>query len=185
MIAPSLRSSLAWPWLICLDLQREHVAPGHARYSAHNVHAALHCARVLEFARRDGWRVVHAQLQPQNAGRPMPDHFRAPIEGLRPLIDEPVFFHRGISAFANPSFTGELRAARGEDVFLIGFSLADTCLATALAGVDQGLSLTLVDNAIGPGPDPSRADAAQAVLSPYVRFAASDGLVGSGLEVVR
>jgi len=179
--APSPRQPVAWPWLICLDLQREHVVPGHARYAPANARAALVCARVLNFARKDGWRIVHTQ---RGRGVAQREQFGAPIEGLRPLISEPVFFHRGLSAFANPAFAAELRAARGEEVFLIGFSLADTCLATALAGFDAGLSLTLVEDAIGVGATQAFVDGARAVLAPFARFISSDGLVRSGLEVV-
>ena len=93
--------------------------------------------------------MVHSQYRAE-AVAPWPrELFGAPIEGLRPLVSEPVYFRRGLSAFANPGFTAELRGARGADVYLIGFSLADTCLATALAGVDEGLSLTLVEDAVG------------------------------------
>ena len=137
---------------------------------------------MLDFARKDGWRIVHSQSQRASPVRS--EHFKAPIEGLQPLISEPVFFHQGISAFANPSFAAAMRAARGEDVFLIGFSLVDTCLATALAGFDHGLSLVLVDNAIGPGADLARAEAARTALAPFVRFVASGSLVGPGLELV-
>ncbi len=181
MTAPWPRRSFAWPWLVCLDLQREHVAPGHPRYATENAEAALACRRVLDYARRDGWRIVHCQRQRDGDRRG--DLFAAPIEGLRPLISEPVFFHRGLSAFANAAFASELRDARGEEVFLIGFSLPDTCLATSLAAFDAGLQVTLIADAIGPGA-PAAAESARTVLEPFVRIVSSDGLVRSGLEVV-
>ena len=39
--------------------------------------------------------------------------FGAPIEGLRPLISEPVYFRSGLSAFGNPGFATELRGGFG------------------------------------------------------------------------
>ncbi len=169
-------------WLICLDLQRDHVIPGRPRYSPANADVAAACAHVLGLARDEGWRVVHSQHRAEADAHPR-GLFDAPIEGLRPLISEPVFFRGGLSAFANAAFATELRAARDEDVFLIGFSLADTCLATALAAVDVGLSLTLIEDAVG-GRDGIEGEAAQSILRPFVRIVSSQQLEASALEAV-
>ncbi|HVN01755.1 MAG TPA: isochorismatase family protein [Caulobacteraceae bacterium] len=165
-------------WLICMDLQREYVVPGRPRYAPGNSEVVASCARVVAMAREDGWRIVHSQLHPAEG------MFGAPIEGLRPLISEPVFFRRGLSAFANPAFASELRCARGEEVYLIGFSLADTCIATALAGIDEGLSLTLVEDALGAGPALEAADAARTILQPLVQLVSSRSLEHRRLEVL-
>lgn len=184
-----LARSSAWPgpnrpWLVCLDLQRDHVVPGRPRYAAENSEIAATCARVLSFGRDEGWRIVHSQLREKDTAAWPRGLFHAPIEGLRPLISEPVFFRQGLSAFTNPAFAAELRLARDADVFLIGFSLADTCLATALAGVDAGVSLVLVEDAIGPGSTPEADAAARTVLRPFVRLAPSRGLMVRSLEAV-
>jgi len=184
-----LARSSAWPapkrpWLVCLDLQRDYVVPGRPRYAAENAEVAATCARVLGFARDEGWRIVHSQLRDDDgAGWPR-DLFRAPIEGLRPLISEAVFFRQGLSAFGNPGFAAELRMARDKEVFLIGFSLADTCLATAFAAVDAGLTLVLVEDAIGAGATPEAAAAARTVLRPFVRLTPSRRLMVRSLEAV-
>jgi nicotinamidase-related amidase len=171
-------------WLICLDLQRDYVIPGRPRYAAGNAHVAVACARVLGLARDDGWRIVHSQFRAEPTEMRPRELFGAPIEGLRPLISEPVFFRSGLSAFANPDFAAELRRARGDEVFLIGFSLADTCLATALAGVDAGLSLTLLEDAVGASDAVDAADVARAILKPFVRIQSSRRLEIHGLEEV-
>ena len=188
MLTSTLTHTPAWRrspgcWLICLDLQRDHVVPGRPRYAAENAQVAAACVRVLGQARDAGWRIVHSQLRhDDSAGWPR-ELFSAPIEGLRPLISEPVFFRGGLSAFANPAFAAELRRARGDEVFLIGFSLADTCLATALAGVDEGLSLTLLEDAVGAGATPALATATRLVLERFVRLASSRRIAAQGLEV--
>jgi len=180
---PTPRRAQSKPWLICLDLQRDYVVPGRPRYSAANAEVAATCARVLNLARSDGWRVVHSQFRAE-ATAPWPrELFAAPIEGLRPLISEPVYFRRGLSAFTNPGFAAELRDARGADVFLIGFSLVDTCLATVLAGVDEGISLTLVEDAIGASEALAAADIARALLKPFVQIASSRRLAARQLEL--
>ena len=171
-------------WLICLDLQRDHVVPGRPRYAAENAQVAAACVRVLGNARDAGWRIVHSQLRHDDAAGWPRGLFSAPIEGLRPLITEPVFFRRGLSAFADPAFAAEMRAARGDEVFLVGFSLADTCLATVMAGVDEGLSLTLIEDAIGAGGAPDLAMATRLVLGRFVRLASSRAIAAQGLEVM-
>jgi nicotinamidase-related amidase len=181
---PAPRADSRRSWLICLDLQRDYVVPGRPRYSVANTEVAAICARVLAMAREDGWRVVHSQYRAE-AAAPWPrELFGAPIEGLRPLVSEPVYFRRGLSAFANPGFTAELRCARGADVYLIGFSLSDTCLATALAGVDEGLSLTLIEDAVGATEELAAADVARIILKPFVQLASSRRLIARRLEVV-
>jgi|SRR5579871_2135380 len=172
------------PWLVCLDLQREYVVPGRPRYDAANADVAATCAKVLRMARRRGWRVVHSQLRGESATPSAREMFGAPIEGLRPLITEPVFFRRGLSAFANAAFTEHLKSARGLELFLIGFSLADTCLATALAAVDEGLSPTLIEDAVGAGAGVGTVEAARAILRPLLRIVPSSRLLARDLEVV-
>ena len=171
-------------WLICLDLQRDYVIPGRPRYAAANAHVAEACARVLGFARDEGWRVVHSQHRDDASPAPPRGLFDAPIEGLRPLISEPVFFRSGLSAFANLAFAAELQRARDQEVFLIGFSLADTCLATALAAVDADLSLTLIEDAVGAGDVVEAADVARTILKPFVSLASSWRLGVRDLEAV-
>src|SRR5579862_8081257 len=103
-------------WLVCLDLQRDCVIPGRPRFAEGNADVAAACARVLSVARKGGWRVVHSQQRIDEPQLWPGERFRAPIEGLRPLITEPVFFRQGLSAFSNPGFADELSAARGREV---------------------------------------------------------------------
>jgi nicotinamidase-related amidase len=180
---PAARPAFGRSWLICLDLQRDYVVPGRPRYSLANTEVAATCARVLHFARDEGWRVVHSQYRGETTAPWPRELFGAPIEGLRPLISEPVYFRKGLSAFANPGFAEEMRVARGAQVYLIGFSLADTCLATTLAGVDEGLSLTLVEDAVGASEELATADVARTILKPFVELASSRRLLARRLEV--
>jgi nicotinamidase-related amidase len=171
-------------WLVCLDLQRDYVVPGRSLYAPGHGGIVLACRQVLDVARAGGWRVVHSQTRDDDTGPTPRDMFGAPIEGLRPLVTEPVFFRRGLSAFANPAFAAEMRGARGAEVFLMGFSLAGSCLATALAAVDEGLELTLIEDAVGAGPAVGVAEAARSLLQPFVQIRSSSALLLGDLEVV-
>jgi len=174
------------PWLVCHDLQREYVVPGRPRFGASSGAVASTCNRFLQRARASGWRVVHCHRAPS------PDAcfeglFGAPIEGLQPRITEPLFLRQGLSAFSNPSFAAEMREARDDDVYLIGFSLADTCLATSLGAVDAGVSIILVEDALGvSGVTPlAAAQITRALLRPLVRTVSSRGADGRALELAR
>jgi nicotinamidase-related amidase len=163
------------PWLVCLDLQREHVVAGHSDHAAAGALVAAACRRILQHARSNGWRVVHSQRRRGGAGL-----FAAPIEDLRPRITEPVFLRRGLSALSDPDFAAELSEARGEDIYLIGFSLSDTCLATVLAAVDLGLALTLVEDAVGGASDSS---AFRSLVAPFAQIVSSRDLLSSAKEL--
>ncbi|HEY1752758.1 MAG TPA: cysteine hydrolase [Caulobacteraceae bacterium] len=186
MYPSTLPRSSSWdaprPWLICLDLQRDHVIPGRPSYVAGNADVVDTCVRVLSLARDENWRIVHSQVRVETDISWPRELFRAPIEGLRPLITEPVFFRKALSAFATPGFADELRGARGAEVYLIGFSLADTCLATAIGAVDAGLSLTLVEDAVGAGEAPDEAAATRTVLTRFAKLRSSRRLAARELE---
>jgi len=178
----------AQPRLVCLDLQREYVVPGRPLYAEGAAAAAEACATLLRHARTNGWRVVHVQRRDADGLFERSGYFGAPIEGLRPLISEPVFMRSGYSAFCNPDFAAEMRDALGEDVFLIGFSLDRTCLATAFAAADAGLSVTVVTDASGPAGSASgeaRAQrlAAERLLAPVARLAVTREVLAEAQEV--
>jgi nicotinamidase-related amidase len=164
------------PWLICLDLQRDYVIPGRPGYAEANTRVASVCARVLGRARREGWRIVHSQVRDPRAPLSPRLMFDAPIEGLRPLISEPVYLRRSLSAFADPAFAAEMEAARGEEVFLVGFSLVGTCLATALGAVDAGIDLTVIEDGVGGEISEEMGVATRAVLGHFVRLVPSSGI---------
>ncbi len=172
-------------WLICLDLQRDYVVPGRPFYAPASADVARACIGVLEHARANGWRIIHSQRRRGFETAFGGGLFGAPIEGLRPLISEPIFLRRCLSAFSEPEFAAELHGAQGGEVYLIGFSLADTCLATTLAAVDHGLSLILVEDALG-GVSADGAPASQmarSILSPFARFVSSGEVVAHAGEL--
>ena len=185
---PSIISAVAArggrrPWLICLDLQREYVVPGRPGYACASAAVADACVNVLAQARARGWRIVHSQRQWTREAT-FGGLFGAPIEGLRPRITEPVFMRASISAFADSAFEMEMREARGADVYLIGFSLADSCVATAFGAIDAGHSLVLVEDAVGLG-GASQLEAAEvtrALLLAHVRTVLTRDLEERALE---
>ena len=173
------------PRLVCLDLQREYVVPGRPLYAVGAGRVVETCVAVLDHARAHRWRIIHVQRRQADGLFERSGYFGAPIEGLRPLISEPVFARSGLSAFCNADFGAEMRDAQGADVFVMGFSLNKACLATVFAAADMGLSVTVLTDATGAGGASELEarqlrDAAERVLSPLARLATSGEVMDEG-----
>ena len=137
------------PWLLCVDLQREFVAPSRPLYARDADAVTAACKAVLAGARRAHWRVAHIHTRRSGALFGKASAFTRPITGLEPWTREPLFFRSGLSIFSSPEVLALARGAPSADLHLIGFSAGGSCLASVFAGFDLGLQLTLVDGAIG------------------------------------
>ncbi len=132
--------------LLLLDLQYEHLA-GHLRHRVIDAERVLRaCTRLLEAARHNGIRVAHARHVAAMGGRD-----RSPglawIEGCRPLANEMVCDHVAPSCYSNPVFAGVIEHLYQPQLFLAGFGLNETGLATAIDGFSRRHTLTLVHDA--------------------------------------
>lgn len=157
--------------LVCLDLQRARLSGSPT--AAARVTAA--CRRVLEQARARGWPVLHVHR------REATSEDARPIAGLEPLPSEPVYLRPGPSAFSHPAFTRRAKGLGGP-LALIGFSMADSVLATAFAAADLQLPVEVLSDAVAVGerddPDLRRAlSTPLASLFPHCRLIAADDLL--------
>lgn len=150
--------------LVCLDLQRSRLdaSPATAR-------ALGACRAILAQARQRRWPVLHVHRREDSAEQ------ARPIEGLEPLASEPVFVRPGPSAFSHGAFTRSALALGGP-LALIGFSLGDTVLATAIAAADRRLAVEVLVDAVAA----DRTDALSAsfaALAPLCRLTTSHELL--------
>lgn len=112
---------------------------------------------LLDTARRRGLSVAHcyrAPNRPEGGGL-------APLKGLSPLPNEPVFLRSGSNAFSDRRFTAWLGVPKGAVVFLGAAGAAET---SAAAAADLGHAAYFVMK-------PANTDGAQArqhALYPYV-----------------
>lgn len=147
---------MAWqqptPTLILLDCQRSHFHTDGELTFDHTA-TIRYIERALTTARYCGWNVMHSQLRqaPTNRIRAHAPA-NAPIEQLRPRASEAVSTRSELSAFSDPMF--EQMLARNSDgpVFLVGFSLAFSILATMYDASARGRHLSLVEEAAGSAP---------------------------------
>jgi len=78
--------------------------------------------------------------------------FARAVEGLEPLASEALFFRSKLSAFAAPRLRDLVPPMPGTTIVLIALSLDNACVATVLHGVDIGLRIRIVEDAIGASP---------------------------------
>ena len=154
--------------LLCLDLQRAHLSREAA--SRLNDDRVAACERLLAFARRAGWTIVHSYRV-----HDAQDGENAPIPGFEPLPSEAVFFRDGASALSNPRLAEIVRGARGGQVLIAGFDLRTSGVATALDAFNQGVRVTLLKDAVWAAGRSNGAVASEPalwdVVAPFARVA--------------
>ena len=169
------------PMLVCLDLQREHVADA-APADLEAIRRCLEsCKRVLRHARAAGWRIAHVQ---RHDGRlaGLPELYR-PIEGLEPRPREPVFYRDQPSAFASAAFKDYVERLENPRLVVIGFALHTSVLFTAVSGVEQGVPITFLEGALAaPSIRRFNSEIMQSVLlgvlSTFAEVVSTDELLG-------
>jgi nicotinamidase-related amidase len=162
--------------LICLDLQRAHLRDEPVSWQGGGRIAA--CTRLLAFARRAGWSIVHSH---RVLGVNQDDQ-DAPIAGFEPLPSEAVFFRPEVSALSNPRLAEIVRGAREGEVLIAGFDLRTSGVATALDAFNHGVRVTLVKDAVWAAPRGAALAAASEpalwdVVAPFARVDSVDGVL--------
>jgi nicotinamidase-related amidase len=159
--------------LVCLDLQQASLG---RRGALGADRCVVNCRRLLAHARQAGWRIVHVHSKKVCAeeGRP--------IAGLEPLTSEPVVYRTGVSAFSSRAFR-RLVGAQACELVIIGYSMASSCLATALVAYDEDMAVTLVEDAVSSTPmDPETRGAmelvARQIARPFVEITSTGALLG-------
>ncbi|HYF51139.1 MAG TPA: isochorismatase family protein [Planctomycetota bacterium] len=125
-------------WLLCLDVRTDYLTPEHPLFAPAAVEALPALHTLLGHARSTGWRVMHSVDARRRA---------ATVKGLEPRPDEAVFKRMGVSAFTSAPLRARAEADRPLAIFLAGFGLATSGLATLIVGAELGLSMILVEDA--------------------------------------
>ena len=119
------REETASRWLICMEAQGLHFSPGEDA-SAPLLYAKVEtCRRLLSYARKNRWQVVHVHQRLEKSGGELTPDLR-PIEGLEPLPRERVYFRvtsRPLTVQEDPFWRDA--AASGQTVALTIGHLSD------------------------------------------------------------
>jgi len=158
--------------LVCLDLQRGSLGPHRAPDRC-----IVNCRRVLAHARDEAWQVAHVHSKKADPA------LARPIAGLEPLTTEPVFYRTGVSAFSCRPFR-KLVAETTAELVIIGYSMASSCLATALVAYDNDHAVTMVEDALcAASLEPETRDAldvlTRQIARPFMGLTSTDTLVGA------
>jgi nicotinamidase-related amidase len=135
-----MRSYEESPWLICLDLRSDYVSQEHPLFDKGALRILPQLRSLMDRGRRNGWRLLHSVNAQRRIG--------AAIKGLEPRPDEAVFKRPGVSAFSSPHLRTLAQEENPIRIFVAGFGLGTTALATAIVGAELGLPITLVEDAV-------------------------------------
>ena len=135
--------------LLCMNLQKEHLAPGRRHMMAGTDDVLTACAAILEGWRARLWPIVHlkriAHAAWFNPASAMTDW----LDGYRPRPGEITFEHPLPSAYSSARFAAYMsEIGNATRIVMIGFSLDESILATVVDGFHRGHNLRVTGEAV-------------------------------------
>ena len=135
--------------LVLVDVQREYSTPGRPFCIGSIGESLENGRRLLAHARRQAWPIAHVRhLQSGHLFNEALEYSRF-VEGFEPLPNEMLFGKSQLSCYASEGFRAFMHSARGEQVYLAGYTSQMSCLATVLDGFGQGHRFNFVVDASG------------------------------------
>ncbi len=171
------------PILICADLQVEYLTPGRRHVILDGDARLARCLELLMLWRSNLWPVMHLKRIAQAAWFNPASRLTDWIEETKPRPGEMTFEHPLPSAYSSARFVDHMSSIRAMRCILIGFSLDETILATAIDGFHRSHRYQVVVDAVAcrqPGSD----DAA-AYRNAVVNVIGNFATVQSSAELIR
>jgi nicotinamidase-related amidase len=134
--------------LLCMDLQKEHLAPGRPHKMAGTDDVLTACAAIMEGWRARLWPIVHLRRIARAAWFNPASSLTDWIEPYRPQPGEIVFEHPLPSAYSSARFAAYMaEIGHATPTIIIGFSLDGSILATVIDGFHRGHNLRVTGDA--------------------------------------
>lgn len=171
------------PILICADLQVEYLTPGRRHVIFDGEAATARCLELLTLWRGNLWPVMHLKRIAQAAWFNPASRLTDWIAEAKPRPGEMTFEHPLPSAYSSSRFVDHMSNIRNVRCILIGFSLDETILATAIDGFHRSHRYQAIGDAVAcrqPGTD----DAA-AYKHALVNVIANFATIQSSAELIR
>ncbi|HEY2755348.1 MAG TPA: isochorismatase family protein [Pseudolabrys sp.] len=135
--------------LLCMNLQKEHLAPGRRHLMVGTDDVLTACAAIMEGWRARRWPVVHLKRIARavwfNPASAMTDW----IDEFGPHPAEIVFEHPLPSAYSSSRFAAYMaEIGRSTPIVMIGFSLDQSVLATVVDGFHRGHNIRVAADAV-------------------------------------
>jgi nicotinamidase-related amidase len=131
------------PLLICLNMQRIYIDPRDPSYAPRGAEALVNAGACLAWARRRELPVWHVHTRTIGARS-------VPIPGFEPRPSERLLMKQSWSLF--DSIEVARAWPRLERAFIVGFTAAKDCLATAIDAERTGVRLVFITDAIASPP---------------------------------
>jgi nicotinamidase-related amidase len=131
------------PILVCADLQIEYLGEG-----ADTDAITSRCGVLLSLWRENLWPVLHLKRIAQAAWFNPASNLTDWIEAFRPRPGEMVFEHPLPSAYSSTRFSEYMSSMKNIRCAVVGFSLDETILSTAVEGFHRGHRYQVVADAV-------------------------------------
>src|SRR5262249_18296456 len=171
------------PILVCADLQIEYLTEGRRHVIVDGDATAARCLELLTLWRNNLWPVMHLKRIAQAAWFNPASKLTDWIAELKPRPGELTFEHPLPSAYSSARFVDYMANIRNIRCVLLGFSLDETILATAVDGFHRSHRYQVVGDAVAcRHPDSGEASVyKQSVMDVIANFA----IVQPSVEFVR
>ncbi|MFB6460078.1 cysteine hydrolase family protein [Bradyrhizobium tunisiense] len=136
------------PILVCADLQVEYLTPGRRHVIFDGDAATSRCLELLTLWRGNLWPVMHLKRIAQAAWFNPASRLTDWIEETRPRPGEMTFEHPLPSAYSSSRFVDHMSNIRAMRCILIGFSLDETILGTAVDGFHRSHRYSVITDAV-------------------------------------
>jgi len=172
------------PILVCTDLQTEYLTEGRS-HAIGDAGAIMPCCLELMRIWRDNlWPVMHLKRIAQAAWFNPASNLTNWISEFKPLPGELTFEHLLPSAYSSARFAEYMSNIRNLRCLLLGFSLDETILATAIDGFHRSHRYEVIADAVacrraGIGEAASYKSAVVKVISNFARIQGSPELIGA------
>ncbi|MEA2953493.1 MAG: hypothetical protein QOJ96_3013 [Alphaproteobacteria bacterium] len=146
--ATNLKLFSETPLLACVDIQKEYVTPGQRQVMADVDDVLNACVRVMNTWRKELWPIAHLKRMAPSTRFNSSNALTDWLETVRPCPGELVFEHPMASAYSSPRFANYLRELGRSHIFIVGFSLEEAVLATAVEGFHRGHNVSIISGAV-------------------------------------
>ena len=144
------------PILVCADLQAEYLTEGRSHFIADAGAITSRCLELMTLWRGNLWPIMHLKRIAQAAWFNPASNLTDWIADLRPKPGELTFEHPLPSAYSSARFAEYMSNMKSIRCVLLGFSLDETILSTAIDGFHRSHRYQIVSDAVAcrrPGTD--------------------------------
>ncbi len=176
------------PILVCADLQTEYLTEGRSHFIADAGAIVSRCQELMTLWRNNLWPIMHLKRIAQAAWFNPASNLTDWIAELKPKPGELAFEHPLPSAYSSARFAEYMSNMRSIRCVLLGFSLDETILSTAIDGFHRSHRYQIVSDAVacrrpGVGDAASYKQAVVKVISNYARIQESSDVIEASSRI--